>query len=69
MKPRVVASLNDATGTRCVDIRADGAGFDWVECRRDPEDGHGWRHTGAGEAGFPTEAAARDAAAASVGWL
>ncbi|MEL6519946.1 MAG: hypothetical protein AAFQ66_03225 [Pseudomonadota bacterium] len=68
-KPVVVASLNDTTGQRCVDIRRlpNGA-FDWLECRRDPEDPHGWRVLS--EHGpFPSEADARSAAQTSVGWL
>lgn len=69
-RPVVVASLNDADAQRCVDILrfADGQ-FGWTECRRDPEDGHGWRPLGPPVTGFADAAAARAAAAAAVGWL
>lgn len=69
MKPVVVTSLEDANGVYCVDIRAIGDAFDWVECRRDPEDSHGWRPTGAGARGFKSQDAARMAATAALGWL
>jgi len=68
-RPRVVSSINDASGTRCVDIQAVPGGFAWVECRRDPEDNHGWRLTGTGERGFDTVAAARAAAAQHCAWV
>ena len=63
-------SLEDETGARCVDIRrlADGD-FDWVECRRDPEDGHGWRYTGYGARGFDSVEAAQRDAEANFKWL
>ena len=70
MKPVVMTSLEDASGDRCVDLRRlpDGS-FDWVECRRDPEDSHGWRPLGAPVAGFADEHAARAAATDATGWL
>lgn len=72
--PRAVvrASLEDATGDRCVDLIEDGAGcapWGWVECRRDPEDGHGWRRLHPPVTGFADRGAARADAAAAVGWL
>ncbi|WP_102110016.1 hypothetical protein [Oceaniglobus roseus] len=68
MKPRVVASLNDDTGMRCVDILEFGGGFGFVECRRDPEDGHGWRRLSEPLGGFASPEAARIAAADHTGW-
>ena len=71
MKPLVLASLEDDTGDRCVDIirLADGQ-FAYRECRRDPEDGHGWRYlSSAPPEQFDTEAAARDAAQDAIGWM
>lgn len=62
------ASLEDATGDRCVDlIEADD--WAWVECRRDPEDAHGWRRLHPPVGGFASSDEARAAAAASVGWF
>ncbi len=71
MKPLVLVSIEDATGDRCVDIirLADGQ-FAYRECRRDPEDAHGWRYLSeADPTGFDSEAAAREAALANVGWM
>lgn len=70
MKPLVLRSIEDGSGQRCVDLRreADGS-FAWAECRRDPEDGHGWRFLGLGAGGFPGEAEALADAMASVAWL
>lgn len=65
----VVASLEDAGGDRCVDlIRGDG-GWAWVECRRDPEDAHGWRRLHPPRGGFADRAAAEADAAGAVGWF
>ena len=71
MKPRVLVSIEDETGNRCVDIlRLDIGQFAFRECRRDPEDGHGWRYlSGAAPQVFDTEAAARQAAREATGWL
>jgi len=69
MKPVVVLSLKDDSGLRCVDILRRSADFAWVECRRDPEDSHGWRRAGAVVGGFGTAAAARADAHRTVGWL
>ena len=70
-KPLVVASLEDDTGDRCVDIikHPDGH-YTYSECRRDPEDSHGWRRlTEAEGERFSTEFAAYNAALRDVGWL
>ena len=70
MKPLVVVSLEDKTGDRCVDIidRRDGS-FGFVECRRDPEDPHGWRRLGPVNGGFESRQRAQDAARSAVKWL
>jgi hypothetical protein len=65
----VIRSLEDRTGGRCVDLLRTEAGFAWAECRRDPEDNHGWRRLGNGRDGFATEAGALGDARAQVGWL
>jgi hypothetical protein len=60
MKPVVVQSINDENAQRCVDIvrQIDGR-FGWSECRRDPEDAHGWRHlAGPADGAFLTVTAA-----------
>lgn len=70
MKPRVLALLEDGTGDRCVDILAVAEGnFGYSECRRDPEDSHGWRRLSGIRDGFATQAGARAAAGETVGWL
>jgi hypothetical protein len=71
MKPLVLASIEDASGDRCVDvIRLPDGQFAYRECRRDPEDGHGWRYLSeAPPTPFDTEAAARKAAVQDVGWM
>ena len=71
MKPQVLQSIEDDTGDRCVDILCLPSGlFTFRECRRDPEDSHGWRHLSGGDPqSFETEAAARQAAIAAVPWL
>jgi hypothetical protein len=51
----VTRSLEGADGQRCVDILRGASGFGWVECRRDPEDSHGWRRLGAVRDGFASE--------------
>ena len=68
-RPVVLRSVNDATGLRCVDILRWGDGFGWRECRRDPEDGSGWRPLGEAIGGFHTEAAAAAHARGAVGWM
>ena len=71
MKPLVLASIEDATGDRCVDIiRLSDGRFAYRECRRDPEDGHGWRHLSeAPPTPFDTEAGARKAAVQDIVWM
>lgn len=71
MKPLVLASLEDDTGDRCVDIVRLAVGtFTFRECRRDPEDSHGWRHLSGGASPvFTTQDAALLAAKETVGWL
>lgn len=70
MKPVVRRSIQDETGDRCVDIRqwADGS-CDWVECRRDPEDGFGWRPLGPARGCFADPDAALAAMRRDVGWV
>ena len=68
MRPVVLASLEDPGGDRCIDLLRTGAGFAWVECRRDPEDPHGWRHLHPPRDGYASEARERAAAAAET-WL
>ncbi|WP_108816176.1 hypothetical protein [Loktanella sp. Alg231-35] len=71
MKPLVLASIEDDTGDRCIDIlRLIDGRFAYRECRRDPEDPHGWRYLSeAPPASFDSEAAAREAAGQAVGWM
>ena len=71
MKPLVLASYEDETGDRCVDIICFPEGdFAFRECRRDPEDSHGWRHLAGGEPQrYETEQAALAAAKEAVLWL
>lgn len=70
-KPKVVASLEDDTGDRCVDVIAHPDGqFSYAECRRDPEDNHGWRRLSQGEGKrYPSQYAAYAAALREVEWL
>lgn len=70
-KERVVRSVEDAGGMRCVDImlRADGR-FVYRVCRRDPEDGRGWAVIARAPApGYADEARALAAARSVAGWL
>lgn len=62
-------SIEDASGQRCVDLMRGTDGWAFVECRRDPEDAHGWRRLTRPVGGFRTEDGARDAALDAVGWL
>lgn len=66
MKGLVLASWEDPSGFTCVDIidQRDGT-FAYLPCRRDPEDGHGWRPLSAASGGFVSRAAAEAAARAS----
>jgi hypothetical protein len=68
---KVLTSIEDDTGARCVDIfiRPDGS-HGYREYRRDPEDGRGWAAIGDEPAGsFATKEEAIDAALKSVAWL
>lgn len=70
MKPLVLMSLEDASGDRCVDIlQLSDTDFGFSECRRDPEDSHGWRRLAGITAGFADAGAARAAATCAVAWL
>ncbi|QBY01127.1 hypothetical protein E2K80_10650 [Rhodophyticola sp. CCM32] len=69
MSPVVILSINDASGQRCVDFLKDGAGVFWSDCRRDPEDAHGWRRLDAPHGPYADKPAALDVARGSVGWL
>ena len=65
-----MVSIEDETGQRCVDIVEDGGRFGWSECRRDPEDAHGWRRLhGAPEFPFQSYAEAQADARRRVGWI
>lgn len=70
-KPVVVASLEDDTGDRCVDIIRHPEGhFTYAECRRDPEDSHGWRRLSEADGqSYKTQYAAYVAATRDVAWL
>lgn len=69
-RPLVLRSIEARGGERCVDIlRREDGGVYWVECRRDPEDSHGWRHLGLPAGPFADEAGALAAARATVGWM
>ncbi len=69
MKPVVIRSINDAEAQRCVDIVQTGALFSWVECRRDPEDAHGWRRLTPPFGAFESLQDALADARAQIGWL
>jgi hypothetical protein len=70
VKPLVLASLEDDTGERCVDIlRLTDTEYGYSECRKDPEDPHGWRRIHGITGGFADEPAARKAASDAVKWL
>lgn len=70
MKPLVLRSIEDWSGQRCVDVRREPDGlFSWAECRRDPEDAHGWRFLGIGAGGFASEADAHADAVCCVDWM
>ena len=71
MRHKVLTSLENAFGDRCVDVfeRADGT-FGFEECRRDPEEGGRWHslHKYSGRI-FASRDAALETAKASVEWL
>jgi len=70
-KPVVVASLEDETGDRCVDIIKHPQGhYTFAECRRDPEDSHGWRRLSEAEGdAYKTEYDAYRGAIKAAPWL
>jgi hypothetical protein len=68
---KVVKSLEDADGFRCVDIlaRADGT-FSFKEFRRDPEDAGRWTLLGDySQYSYPTVEDALRAAATKLAWF
>ncbi|WP_284263058.1 hypothetical protein [Roseicyclus amphidinii] len=69
----VMRSIEDASGQRCVDLVRGARGWAFVECRRDPEDAHGWRRMGVPAGGYGSQEAALDAgleaARVAVPWL
>ncbi|WP_371155298.1 hypothetical protein [Jannaschia sp. 2305UL9-9] len=69
MSRPTITSIEDAFGDRCVDLILREGAWSWVECRRDPEDAHGWRHLHPPRAGFADRQAALDDACGAVGWL
>ena len=67
----VVKSINDVTGTLCVDIESNGQGRCSFRCyRRDPEDNSGWYPYGP-ESDFlyNSSQAAQGAASTLVPWI
>ncbi len=70
-KNKVVRSVNDFAQIHCVDIvQAPDGRFGYVHCRRDPEDGYGWRVIGPVSAlTFFSMQTAFEAACAQIGWL
>lgn len=69
-KVKVVRSIGNPSGDRCVDLfeRADGR-FGFEECRRDAEDTRGWYPIGIFSDSFETADAALDAAKRAIPWL
>ena len=70
-KPIVLASYENETADRCVDIfrRADGS-YGFEEYRRDPEDRGTWTRVGRfGDRVYATRGAAEVAAAAAIAWF
>lgn len=68
---RVIVSIDSPDGLHCVDLfqRADGT-FGYALCRRDPEDGSGWRRLGHYEHEvFDTECAASAAMRTQIVWV
>ncbi|HSF96617.1 MAG TPA: hypothetical protein VLA52_16445 [Thermohalobaculum sp.] len=70
-RDKVVRSIENPDGTRCVDlVRLPDGAYGFAEYRRDPEDGRGWSPAGAPPGtGFATEAEALGEARRSVPWL
>tara|TARA_A100001391_G_scaffold42748_1_gene24840 strand:- start:538 stop:786 length:249 start_codon:yes stop_codon:yes gene_type:complete len=71
VKPVVRRSINDESGQRCVDLVQSGdAAWHWQECRRDPEDAHGWRIvTRVPDASYGSLEEAARAAQDAIAWL
>lgn len=70
VKPLVIRSIEDETGQRCVDLAVEKGKYGWIECRRDPEESHGWRSLGGVVlTKYNTEDEALLAACESVSWL
>ena len=66
----VTRSINDQTGLRCLDFVQTGPDRHiWLECRRDPEDSHGWRVVFYAADEFTSEAEALRDARGRVAWL
>ena len=68
---KVIASLEDPHGSRCVDIlqREDGS-FVFKEFRQDPEDAGRWTLVADySQTGFASKDAALAAAAAAIAWF
>lgn len=66
----VIRSINDQTGLRCVDLVQTGPDRHiWLECRRDPEDCHGWRVVFYAAEEFASAAEALADARGRVAWL
>jgi hypothetical protein len=70
-KVQVVTSLEDAHGSRCVDIlQTEDGRFVFKEFRRDPEDAGRWTLVADySETSFPTKDAALSAAAVTLPWF
>jgi hypothetical protein len=66
----VTRSINDQTGLWCLDLVQIAPGrHSWLECRRDPEDSHGWRVVFSTAEHFASADAALDDARGRVAWL
>jgi hypothetical protein len=66
----VTRSINDQTGLRCLDLVQIGPERHiWLECRRDPEDSHGWRVVFYAADEFASECEVLRDARRSVAWL
>lgn len=66
----VTCSINDQTGLRCLDlVRIAQGRHIWLECRRDPEDSHGWRVVFYAADEFASESEALRDARCQVAWL
>ncbi len=67
---KVIRSVEASDGLRCVDLWiTPDSRHGFAECRRDPEDGRGWRPTGLEVGGLGSADAALAAARRDVPWL